>query len=104
MIMTLLRFPCRPLAHGLVIVFVLVACKMDATTDPVHMRALPPFNPHIASFTCQVEATKVPPIDAQAEDWFLEARTLEDPFIFIDNRDYKKIVQLTRQAAERHHW
>ena len=77
---------------------------MDKTKVLPHMQALAPFDPHIASFECQTEANKVPPIDAQAEDWFLEARTLEDPFTFVDRRDYKKIVQLTRQAAERHHW
>lgn len=84
----------------------LVACKMDKTAEniPLHMQPLPPFDPHVSSFACQIEATKVPPIDAQAEDWFLEARALEDPNIFIDDRDYKKIVHLTRQAAERHHW
>jgi hypothetical protein len=29
-------------------------------------------------------------IDAQAEDWFLAARALEDPEIFVEDRDYKK--------------
>ena len=46
----------------------------------------------------------MPPIDAEADKWFNEALALEDPEIFEDDRDYKKIVQLTRQAAERHHW
>ncbi|MCG2583667.1 hypothetical protein [Massilia sp. TS11] len=27
-----------------------------------------PFDPHIKQFSCQMEATKVPPIDAQADD------------------------------------
>ncbi|MES2739490.1 MAG: DUF6396 domain-containing protein [Pseudomonadota bacterium] len=67
-------------------------------------QSLPLFNPHLPSFTCEIEAAKVPPIDAQAEAWFLEARALESPEIYVDDRDYKKIVQLTRQAAERHHW
>lgn len=82
----------------------LVACDMDKTKVPPHMQPLPPFDPHIASFECQTEASKVPPIDAQAEDWFLEARALEDRTIFVEDPDYKKVVQLTRQAAERHHW
>ena len=82
----------------------LVACNMDKTKVPPHMQALAPFDPHIASFECQTETSKVPPIDAQAEDWFLEARAMEDGFIFVDDVDYKKVVQLTRQAAERHHW
>jgi hypothetical protein len=82
----------------------LAACSMDKTTVPPHMQPLPPFDPHIASLECQTEASKVPPIDAQADDWFLEARALEDRTTFVDDRDYKKIVKLTRQAAERHHW
>ena len=62
------------------------------------------FNPHRTSFTCEIEATKVPPIDAQADEWFREARALEDPDTWEEDRDYKKIVQLTRAAAERRHW
>jgi TPR repeat protein len=81
-------------------------CKMSEseTVLPPHLQYLPPFNPHVASFTCQIEASKVPPIDAQANDWFLEARALEDPLVYDDDIDYKKVVRLTRQAAERHHW
>ena len=67
-------------------------------------QSLPLFNPHVADFICETEASKVPPIDAQAEDWFLAARALEDPEIFVGDRDYKKIVDLTRQAAEQLHW
>ena len=65
---------------------------------------LPLFDPHRPGFTCQVEATKVPPIDAQADVWFREAQALDDPDMWEEDRDYKKIVQLMRQAAERRHW
>lgn len=65
---------------------------------------LPLFDPHTATFECQIEANKVPPIDAQAEDWFLEARAMEDGFVDDDDVDYEKVVRLTRQAADRHHW
>ncbi|MGK5023871.1 tetratricopeptide repeat protein [Janthinobacterium sp. RB2R34] len=84
----------------------LIACKMPNDKKEVLPRnqSLPLFNPHVADFICEIEASKVPPIDAQAEDWFLAARALEDPEIFVDDRDYKKIVDLTRQAAERLHW
>jgi hypothetical protein len=77
---------------------------MDTTKVLPHMQELAPFDPHIASFECQTEASKVPPVDAQADDWFLEARALEDGFTYVDDVDYKKVVRLTRQAAERHHW
>lgn len=65
---------------------------------------LPLFDPHRSGFTCQIEATKVPPIDAQADAWFREAQALDDPDMWEEDRDYKKIVQLTRQAVERRHW
>jgi len=81
-----------------------MGCDMDKTKVPGYMQELAPFDPHIASFECQTEASKVPPLDAQAHDWFLEARALEDGTTYVDDVDYKKVVQLTRQAAERHHW
>lgn len=65
---------------------------------------LPLFDPHRPGFTCEIEATKVPPIDAQADAWFREAQALDDPDMWEEDRDYKKIVQLTRQAADRRHW
>ncbi len=77
---------------------------MDKTKRPGYLEELVPFDPHIASFECQTEASMVPPIDAQADDWFLEARAMEDGFVYVDDVDYKKVVQLTKQAAERHHW
>jgi hypothetical protein len=58
----------------------------------------------MATFACMSEVTAVPAVDAQAEAWFLEARALEGPETVEDDRDYNKIVQLTRQAAERRHW
>lgn len=74
------------------------------TNDLPRNEKLPLFNPHRLDFTCQIEATKVPPIDAEADELFNEALALEDPEIYEDDRNYKKIVQLTRQAAQRHHW
>lgn len=65
---------------------------------------LPLFDPHAPTFSCEVEMTKVPAIDAQAELWFLQARALEDAEAYMNDLDYVRIVQLTRQAAERHHW
>jgi hypothetical protein len=62
------------------------------------------FNPHDSAFTCSPEAGKLLPLDAQADAWFREARALEDPGIYADDRDYVKIVDLTRQAADRRHW
>ncbi|WP_305823687.1 tetratricopeptide repeat protein [Massilia brevitalea] len=95
---------CRQLATLLITFTFLTACDMDKTKPPAYMQELPPFDPHIASFECHTEASKVPPIDAQADDWFLEARALEDGTTYVDDVDYKKVLRLTRQAAERHHW
>lgn len=93
----------RAICAGLFLSLTLSACKMNS--DLPRNEELPLFNPHRADFTCQIEAGKVPPIDAEADAWFLEARALEtDPELFEEERDWKKIVRLTRQAAERRHW
>ena len=89
---------------SLIFLCCLLACKMPDDKVLPRNQSLPLFNPHVPDFICEIEASKVPPIDAQAEDWFLEARAMEDPEIFVEDRDYKKIVDLTRQAAERLHW
>ena len=89
------------------IVTLLSACKMDNSGQkdaPSRYLVLPLFNPHMSAFECTIEANRVPPIDAQADVWFHEALSLDSADIYVDYRDYKKIVQLTRQAAERHHW
>lgn len=84
----------------------LFSCKMP--NDPMNTlprnQSLPKFNPHMPTFTCELEATKVPAIDAQADAWFLEARALESPDTIEEDRDYKRIVELTRKAADRKHW
>lgn len=94
------------MAMTMLVPIFLVACQMNTTADNglPYMQTLAPFNPHVASFECQIEASKLPPLDAQANDWFLQARALEDPSAYMEDPDYKQIVRLTRQAAERHHW
>lgn len=104
--------PCCPLldrlprfaATFLFVSLFLSACKMTDTTNNELPRnqKLPLFDPHVAVYTCA--PAQLPPFDAQAAAWFQEARTLESPEIYIDDRDYKKIVALTRKAAERQHW
>src|SRR5450830_1740267 len=97
-----IRLPCLVLL--VILCISLFSCKMPNDKVLPRNQSLPLFNPHVADFICEIEASKVPPIVAQAEDWFLEARAMEDPEIFVEDRDYKKIVDLTRQAAERLHW
>ena len=97
------RLPLTALT-ALLLIFPLTACKMKNVTDNVLPRNqnLPLFEPHAPTFTCA--PAQLAPFDAQADAWFLEARALENAEIFVDDRDYKKIVSLTRQAAERRHW
>lgn len=92
---------------GLCVIFLsLTACKMpnNSSEDLPRYQHLRLFEPHRKEFVCEFESTKVPPIDAQAEALFLEARDLESPELIDDERDYGRIVSLTRQAAERKHW
>src|SRR5450830_1057928 len=75
-----------------------------AIQDLPRNEKLPLFDPHRPTFTCEIEAKKVPLIDAQADAWFREAQALDDHDLWEEDRDYKTIVQLTRQAADRRHW
>lgn len=97
------RVPRAALA-ALLLCLSITACKMTNATDDVLPRdqKLPLFDPHIPTYTCA--PAQRAPLDAQADAWFLEARALESPEIYVDDRDYKKIITLTRQAAERRHW
>jgi hypothetical protein len=76
----------------------------DLRNVPSRYQELPLFNPHMQTFKCEIEASRVPAIDAQADAWFHEALALDSADIFPSRRDYKRILQLTRQAAERQHW
>ncbi len=98
----------RKIAYGLLTVVFLVCSfnalsivrdQYKATQALPRNEKLPLFNPHRSSFTCQIEATKVPPVDARADSSFLEAQALDDPSAWEEDRDYGRIVQLTRQAA-----
>lgn len=84
----------------------LLACKMTNESKTVLPRDQDPplFRPHIPTFQCESESSKVRANDAQAEEWFLEAIALEDPNNYASDPDYKNIVRLTRLAAERRHW
>jgi len=74
-----------------------------AMSDLPRYEKLPLFNPHRKSFTCVYQDQHVPPIDPQAELLFQQALALDDPDVYFEDRDYPKIYQLYRQAAERGH-
>jgi hypothetical protein len=75
-----------------------------AMSDLPRYEKLPLFNPHRKSFTCVYQDQHVPPVDPQAELLFQQALALDDPDVYYEDRDYPKIYQLYRQAAERGHW
>lgn len=100
-------FPFRLVFTVVMLCHFMGACKMKPHTDepvvPLREVQFPSFDPHIAEFACKYSAT-LPPLDAEADVWFMEARALENPEIFHTDIDYKKIVALTKKAADRHHW
>ncbi|WP_413493906.1 DUF6396 domain-containing protein [Morganella psychrotolerans] len=53
------------------------------------------------TFTCVYEKDTLPPIDPEADIWFKQARELEKVDKY--KRDYNKIGELYRKAAERNH-
>ena len=75
-----------------------------AMADLPRYERLPLFNPHREKFTCVYQGQHLPPLNAQAEQWFQQALALDDPDIFYQKRDYPKIYQLYTQAAELNHW
>lgn len=90
------------LTFSLVIYFSGCNMKTSPSNNLGRNEELPLFEPHTPNFICMPE--KIFPLDAEAERWFQQARELESAQIFVDDRDYNKIVALTRQSAERNHW
>lgn len=95
----------RVFLGGLVILFCSYGYHMTEPHRKMEQAVtLPLFNPHDKTFTCSPEASKLAPLDTQADAWFREARALEDSSIYVDERDYGRIIDLTRRAADRRHW
>ena len=92
-----------PLVTLLITISFTTACKMSNLVEALPRdEELPLFDPHIKTFACAPAIS--PSFDAQAEAWFQESRTLVQPEMYTDDRDYKKIVAITRQAADRRNW
>lgn len=90
---------------SLAIALLLYGYHMDnPLNDLPRNQDLPLFEPYKKELQCSAEASHLSAFDAQADAWFREARALEDPSIFYDDRDYRRIAELTRMAAERRHW
>ncbi|WP_369308596.1 DUF6396 domain-containing protein [Providencia rettgeri] len=69
-------------------------------TDKKAALPLPKTAPDL-TFTCVYEKDTLPAVDPQADIWFKQARELEKVNKY--QRDYAKIGELYRQAAERNH-
>jgi len=86
--------------------FVLLTVYAHESMRPTLLRhqELPLFEPHMPTFTCALQDPQLPSIDAQADAWFMQSRTLESPSVPYGDEDYKQIVQLTQRATARNHW
>jgi hypothetical protein len=95
-----------PAFYGISFSLILSAC--DAKETLMHSiprsEELPLFQPHVSDFPCKLETMAVPTIDAQANQWFYESLALDSADIYVDDKDYKSIVQLMQQASKRRHW
>ena len=65
---------------------------------------LPLFDPMVKAFHCEGSTRSRDDFDAEANDWFQKAISLESPEFFPSDRDYPQIVKLTQAAAARRHW
>ncbi|WP_249215204.1 SEL1-like repeat protein [Providencia rettgeri] len=75
----------------------LSACNpMDKNEEPPIQKTEPDL-----TFTCVYEKDTLPPVDPEADIWFKQARELEK--VNKHQRDYTKIGDLYRKAAERNH-
>ncbi|MBU7572506.1 MAG: sel1 repeat family protein [Hydrogenophaga sp.] len=61
------------------------------------------FDPHRPEFECVHEATKVPPIDPEAQEWFEQGLVLSNQEWYEDD-DWVGAAALWHKAAERQHW
>ena len=82
----------------------LTACPMDTKTTLPRNMSLKAFDPHRPTFACKHEADQVPPIDAEAEEWFQEGLRVTRRELRPHERDYPQAVALWTRAAERKHW
>ena len=79
-----------------------LACTMHSNL-PRNMN-LKAFDPHRASFACKHEADVVPPIDPEAQQWFLQGMAATSYDKWDSDRDYKNAAELWQKAADRQHW
>lgn len=94
----------KKLLQALLVLAVLItqfACSMNDLPRNMHLKA---FDPHRSDFVCKHEASAVPTIDPEAEQWLQQGLALTNGALWPDRRDYQGAVQLWQKAAERKHW
>lgn len=79
----------------------LTACTMEQLPRNMKLTA---FDPHKKDFTCVFEATKVPPLDPLAEEWFQEGMALTSDEHEPEDKNFKAAAVLWEKAAARKHW
>ncbi|WP_413493909.1 DUF6396 domain-containing protein [Morganella psychrotolerans] len=78
-------------------IILLISCKPTDKKEAIVTQKIEPD----LTFTCVYEKDTLPPIDPEADIWFKQARELEKVDKY--KRDYTKIGELYRKAAERNH-
>jgi uncharacterized protein len=96
-------------ALSLLLTVCAVAVTYPQLRELEHMNQLPrnmkltAFDPHRPGFECVHEASKVPPIDPQAQEWFEQGLVLSNQEWYEDD-DWAGAAALWHKAAERQHW
>ncbi|ALU87461.1 SEL1 repeat domain-containing protein [Herbaspirillum rubrisubalbicans M1] len=62
------------------------------------------FDPHRKDFSCSYEAQAEPPVDPQAERWFLEGLAATSNDLWPDEKNYENAADLWKRAAEKKYW
>lgn len=97
-------------ALGLLLAVCALAFTYPQLPELEHMNQLPrnmkltAFDPHRPGFECVHEASKVPPIDPQAQEWFEQGLALSSYDHWYEDRDWAGAAALWHKAAERQHW
>ncbi|MBU7572505.1 MAG: sel1 repeat family protein [Hydrogenophaga sp.] len=97
-------------ALGLLLAVCAVAFTYPQLRELHHMNQLPrnmkltAFDPHRPGFECVHEATKVPPIDPEAQEWLEQGLALSSYDQWYEDRDWAGAAALWHKAAERRHW
>ena len=97
------RLQLAGLALGVIVLGSVFAMK-DKSQQVGRNMDLPLFDPFTKALHCGTTASSLGEFDAEANDWFQKAISMESREFFPSDRDYPQIVKLTQAAAARRHW